>query len=355
MFDREENKIYLKSIQGAIDGGHMQASIDNKYMYPWRINIFPGTSCMFFCSFCGRNHGSVVDDAYESYLYFKQVIEQDSGKDPRVFGIGGGLEPLTTPYIGEIFKNLHDGGYKCRMLTNAFLLNNKYIKKHEYINSLDHIRVSLYGIDEEEYKNTTKHNKGWHVVKENLKNYNKIENRTKLYLNYILLPSNYKNILKVIDYIDYIGGCDNLSLREDFAFHYEIEERKTLTEYLLKFDTEIKKRGIRVDYGYSLSQLLKGLETKLLRVTSVDQLTKRQSPQVKIALDPRGDIYYYQEAAFIDRPGSDRHILGNIKNSSIEEELKKEVEIEPDINDAKYMDAFNQTVELYKWSKRCMN
>ena len=142
---------YWKTLLPIIESGAMQAAIDGIYRYPYRINLYPGTSCMFSCHFCNRNYDYVVKD---SENIFSQLIEQDDGSDKHRFGVTGGLEPLTSPYIGKICKDLHDGGYVSRMVTNGFLLNDKMLRTNPYINSLDSIRVSLYGMDHKETLST---------------------------------------------------------------------------------------------------------------------------------------------------------------------------------------------------------
>ena len=57
--------------------------------------------------------------------------------------------------------------------------------------------------------------KGYQVVKNNLKLLDR-----KVKLNYVVLPQNVEKIAKILDYIDDIGGIDELSLREDFSFQY---------------------------------------------------------------------------------------------------------------------------------------
>jgi dTDP-4-amino-4,6-dideoxy-D-glucose ammonia-lyase len=232
------------------------------------------------------------------------------------------------------------------MITNGFLLNSKTLNKNPYINSLDHIRVSLYGLDEEEYLTTTRHKKGWPIVKYNLTNYNKRDDKTKLYLNYVLIPENFHKLNRIINYIEDIGGISNLSLREDFTFQYEIDERKKIQDILLAFDEKIKKLKIPVDYGYALQDAMAGKDTTLMQVTH-KEMNRTQSPQVKVCLDPNGNLYSHMEAGFVDRPGASRHCLGNVINSSIEEQLKQMVEIEPQEGDTQYMDAYNHLVYKY--------
>ena len=338
-----EQTPYWKTLQPVIDSGAMYYAMHGFYRYPYRINIYPGTSCMFSCLFCGRNYDAIVKN---SKNVFSQIIEQDDGKDPNRIHISGGLEPLTSPYINQITKDLFDGGYKARMITNGFLLNEKVLGKNPYINSLDHIRVSLYGLDENEYLTTTKHKKGWPIVKQNLTKYTKRKERTKLYLNYVLLPENFVKLNRILEYIEDIGGIDNLSLREDFTFQYEIAERNKVRDALLLFNEKVKKMNTTVDYGYALTDAMNGNNTTLMKVT-YKEISRKQCPQIKVCVDPNGNIYSHMEAGFVDRPGALRHALGNVTNSSIEQELKKQVEIEPQDDDTQYMDAYNHLMAKY--------
>jgi len=334
---------YWKTLEPIIASGAMDAAIKGEYRYPHRINIYPGTSCMFKCVFCGRNYDVKIKD---NVNVFRQVIEQDDGVDPYRINISGGLEPLTSPHINDICRDLHAKGYKSRMITNGFLLNDKTLDKNPYINSLDHIRVSLYGVDNRETVSTTRHQKGWGVVRDNLRKYNLRNDKTRLFLNYVLLPEHYNRLDSIVDYIDHIGGVENLSLREDFTFQYEIDERSKLRDSLLSFNDKMRDMEVEIDYGYSLQQLINGEETTLTRVTH-QELRPRQSPQVKICVDPRGEIYSYLEAGFVDRPGALRHSHGNIIGSSIEQELMKKKSIPPMEGDTQYLDAFNHLILKY--------
>jgi dTDP-4-amino-4,6-dideoxy-D-glucose ammonia-lyase len=344
MLMRFEGTPYWKTLEPIIKSGAMEAAIKGEYRYPYRINIYPGTSCMFRCLFCGRNYDAVIKGSRPNV--FSQIIDQDDGKDPDRINISGGLEPLTSPYINDICRDLDKGGYRSRMITNGFLLNDKIVTKNPYINSLEHIRVSLYGLDRGEYNITTGHDKGWHVVKENLTNYNKRDDKTKLYLNYVLLPEHFDNLSKILQYIEDVGGVHNLSLREDFTFRYEIDDRNKIQDTLLDFDDKIRRMGVSVDYGYALQDAMVGRENFLIRV-SAEELTTKQSPQIKVCLDPNGNLYSYMEAGFVDRPGAIRHSLGNVVNSSIEKELRKQKQIEVRADDIQYMDAYNHLILKY--------
>jgi TDP-4-amino-4,6-dideoxy-D-glucose deaminase len=339
-----ENTPYWSTLRPIIDSGAMQAAIDGVYKYPYRINLYTGISCMFSCHFCNRNYDYAVKD---SDNVFSRLIEQDDGSDKHRFGVTGGLEPLTSPYIGKICKDLHDGGYVSRMVTNGFLLNDKMLGKNPYINSLDNIRVSLYGLDYDETIVTTKHAKAYEVVKKNLTNYNKRDDRTLLYLNYVLLPENLDRLESIMSYILDIGGADSISLREDHSFRFNVEDRNKLQDALLRFDERVKKYyQIKIDYGYGLQNAMKGIDTPLVKV-SHKELIDTQSPQVKVCVDPRGDIFSYMDAGFTGRHGVERYCLGNVTNSSLQEQLKKMKKIVPLEQDPTYLDAFNHLIHRY--------
>ena len=152
----------------------MQAAIDGTYKFPKGVNLFPGISCMFECSFCGRNY----DARHPKYNYFyERLLDQDPKDNPYRYNISGGLEPLTYHEIDRLCKDLYDRGFKSRLVTNGFLLTKKNIEKKPNLLTLDHIRVSLYGYTKEQTYLTTKHPKGYDVVKENLTDYNKLTNK----------------------------------------------------------------------------------------------------------------------------------------------------------------------------------
>ena len=351
MFVNFKDTPYWKTLAPIIDSGAMQAAIDGVYRYPYRINLYPGTSCMFKCVFCGRNHNATAD---RSDNIFSKIIQDDDGKDKDRINITGGLEPLTSPHINTICKDLYDKGYRARMITNGFLLNDKTLTKNPYVDSLHHLRISLYGLDEEETQSTTGHNKGWTIVKDNLTAYNKRQEKTDLYLNYVLLPAHFENLNKILQYIEQIGGIKNLSLREDFSFQYPIKDRNKIGEKLIEFDEQAKKMNVTVDYGYGLTDAMNGISRPLMTV-SHHELVETQSPQVKICVDPAGNIFSHMQAGFVKRTGALRHCLGNVVGSSIQKELSKMKEVKPEAGDEKFVDAFNSLIYKYIYEQRKQN
>ena len=80
-----------------------------------------------------------------------------------------------------------------------------------------------------------------------------------------------------------------------------------------------------------------------------EQMDKHGWPQIATSIDSLGNLYVYHETGFLDRPGSERYIIGNIKNSSITDIVKKHL-TGPGIKvlpfDVGFMDAFDHTTTL---------
>ena len=69
-------------------------------------------------------------------------------------------------------------------------------------------------------------------------------------------------------------------------------------------------------------------------------------PQASVSVDLYGDVYLYREAAFLDRPGARRYILGNLINEgSMENVIKNFINKKKEINiletDRDYLDTWD--------------
>ena len=178
--------------------------IENNYKFPLRIAIFPGVSCMFYCGFAENQNAkydsSVIDEGINKISNMISECEKDTK-----ISISGGLEPLTNPKLGKIIKKGSDMGYKLPLITNGYSLTENYIKKNPEIWLLDSLRVSLYGHDEESYKNITRLDKSYKIVKKNMINFlksrNMINKNLKVGFNFIILPENYKDLKNVLSLI----------------------------------------------------------------------------------------------------------------------------------------------------------
>ena len=92
------NRYWTNTISPLLNNGSLESAVERKYAYPNRIGLYPGMTCQFFCSFCGRNYDARYDskDIKTSFDVFKKIIDQDPKSDVNWrdrFRISGGLEP----------------------------------------------------------------------------------------------------------------------------------------------------------------------------------------------------------------------------------------------------------------------
>mgnify|MGYP000179560158 CR=1 FL=1 len=206
---------------------------------------------------------------------------------------------------------------------------------------LDSLRISLYGIDEESYEFITTVKKSYKMVKRNCINFlikrNKENSKIKFGFNYIILKENYKNLPKVIDFIDEVNaevkngpGIDFLSLRDDFdtvtgisderdhdkKYHLDglltEDNREELIELFKNFESDKRLQNLHIDYGYALHPIKLGvLGKKLTRITD-DKMRKYGHTQLSVCVDLYGDVFLYREAGFLNRNGNEKFIIGRV-------------------------------------------
>ena len=81
-------------------------------------------------------------------------------------------------------------------------------------------------------------------------------------------------------------------------------------------------------------------------------------PQSSVAVDLYGDVYLYREAAFLDRPGAKRYIIGNLLEKKtmkkvIEDFIDKERDFEIMDSDRNYLDVWDHiSIKLSKQYKK---
>ena len=336
---------------------------------------------MFFCGFCGRNQkakyqSSVVDDGIDK---IKNMI-LDANNETKI-SISGGLEPLTNPKLGRIIKIGSDLGFKLPLITNAYSLTDAYIKKNPEIWLLDSLRVSLYGHDDQSYKEITQLDKSFKMVKKNvinfLKSRNDINKNLKVGFNFIILPENYKNLREVLLLIKDINsevkngeGINFLTLRDDYQSvtgqdeNYDTERkyrlsngmsdknREDLLNVIQNFE-ELKRKycpSLHVDYGYSLEYLSQKIFDRGLIKIKGEEIRSFGFSQLSVAVDLHGDIFLFREAGFLNRQGNKKVIIGRLgdeKNSlenNIKNFLKKNVPIKFEKNDSRFLDSFDHVL-----------
>ena len=113
---------------------HFQSVLNNEFVFPQLVGLHIGMSCMFRCHFCPRNHDVTYDHelAEQSLRLVKSLFDQSPKDHPNWqtrFGISGGHEPLTNPYLGDMIDYGSDLGYKISIYSNGYMLTPKILSK----------------------------------------------------------------------------------------------------------------------------------------------------------------------------------------------------------------------------------
>ena len=154
---------------------------------------------------------------------------------------------------------------------------------------------------------------------------------------------------------------DFLTLREDFREKAENilgEERKEIYNIFNDIQKRLESRNLNklhIDYGYALESMRKNLDSYQQPLKKIDykQLRPKAFPQIAVMVDPKGDVYTYHEATFLDREGSERYSIGIVdKEHSLEDLVKEFVEnsngiTEPLPHDVDYLDAFDYVITVF--------
>jgi len=89
------------------------------------------------------------------------------------------------------------------LITNGYSLTENFVKRNPGIWKLDSLRLSLYGVDEESYYFITRLKKSYSMVIKNsinfLKQRNEINPKLKFGLNFIVIPENIDQVLKILN------------------------------------------------------------------------------------------------------------------------------------------------------------
>ena len=146
-----------------------------------------------------------------------------------------------------------------------------------------------------------------------------------------------------------------------------IDQKKILANSILEFENLIHNddylKNIFVDYGFTLEPLKNGILTEKFEniFASLEDLKDFGVPQASVAVDLYGDVYLYREAAFLDRPGAKRYIIGNlIDEGSMQNVMKNFINNPKNIDisesDRDYLDTWDHiTVRLSQQIKKNIN
>lgn len=360
------SKYWNNTLLPLLHSSHLEAAIENKYIYPNRIGLYPGLTCQFFCSFCGRNYDAEYEKsvAKKSLDVFKKVIDEDPRDRDNWqdrFRISGGLEPLTNPYIGDIVSYGKNNDFNMQMYTNGYALSSRFLDKQQGLLDLEVVRFSLYGHDKDSYARVTKNSKGYEIVKENIRNFLKQNSNVKVGVNWIILPGHSSELPFVFDLIEDINSTQQqkiqfITLREDFsqsASYISSEERKKLYDIFSLVEERCQKssalKDLHIDYGYQLDPVKHGKPAGPLRMANWDQMNAYGFPQIATTVDSLGNMYVYHETGFINRAGSDRYIIGNMLEQKVEDIVKQHLNskgIKAKPFDVVFLDAFDHLMTL---------
>ncbi len=359
--------------------------LNKEYSYPFKVGIYPGISCMYECSFCGRNYDARYkrDSLDKGIELYKALIDEAPKDDKNRFYISGGLEPFTNPKLNQIISHLKNNNFNSSMYTNGYMLTSKYLNKYPEIFDLDSLRISFYGVDDEQYFNVTKKKNAFNIVTKNIEDYLRMKteksSKTSFGLNFVILTSREKDLVDLIKLLSNINkkidsdkknNFDFLTLREDFSIYGDrmsIDQKKILANSILEFENLIHNddylKNIFVDYGFTLEPLKNGILTEKFEniFASLEDLKDFGVPQASVAVDLYGDVYLYREAAFLDRPGAKRYIIGNlIDEGSMQNVMKNFINNPKNIDisesDRDYLDTWDHiTVRLSQQIKKNIN
>jgi dTDP-4-amino-4,6-dideoxy-D-glucose ammonia-lyase len=225
-------------------------------------------------------------------------------------------------------------------------------------------------VDENSYFKVTRRKGAFALVKANLIEFlrerNRRGSRVKVGMNFIVLVNSTDQVLRLLDVIkeinDAVGGrgVDFLTLREDFSVPetegLTAEERKRLVDIFARFNERRRTEcpDLKVDFGYALYPLSQGLLGRPLAMVTHEGMRPRAYPQVSVAIDILGDVYLYRDAAFLERPGAARYIIGRVtRERSLRQVVADFVEsgreIPPLPDDPALMDAFDHVVTKTLW------
>jgi dTDP-4-amino-4,6-dideoxy-D-glucose ammonia-lyase len=364
---------YWQTILPLVTSGSIEDVLRDRYGFPVRIGIYAALSCMFHCSFCGREANARYDHAAlgNGNAVFDDIFAAMAADGRSTLSLGGGLEPLTNSRIDDVIHGAKSRGLRVPLVTNGYMLTPKYQELHPGLFDLDIFRVSLYGVDDASYQQVTGRKQAFEPVKANvisfLKERNRRGSRTKFGFNFIVLMNTTDQVLRVLDVIRDINsqvdngpGVDFLTLREDFSVPEEgglsSAERQALVDIFARFRAKQRNEcpRLEVDYGYALHALSEGVMWKPLAMVKAADMYPKVYPQVSVAVDILGDVYLYRDAAFLNRPGADRYIIGRVSpERSLEQVIRGYLEttqgIEPRPDDPALMDAFDHVVSKTVW------
>jgi dTDP-4-amino-4,6-dideoxy-D-glucose ammonia-lyase len=365
----QASKYWENTIIPLVQSGVVQAARWNEPRHPFRVGLYVGASCMFYCSFCGRNHDARYspDTIAPGNSLFDSMFRDAPAGDPYVFYVSGGLEPLTNPGIGELVWTGAARGFKLSLYTNGFMLTPHLLSKQQGLWELDTLRISLYGVDQASTTRVTRNDKAFEQVRRNAKTFLRLRNERgvpmKFGFNFVVLPGQIHQVLELAELIAEVNRdagndrqVDFLTLREDYSVPVErglsAAERARMVEILGALEERCLRDDLcdlQIDFGYALQAASEGVVGRPLEMVPYAHMRPHGYPQISVVVDLLGDVYLYRESGFLERPGARRYIIGRVSETRSLEQVVAEFlasgrRIEPEPGDTGFFDVFDHVV-----------
>ena len=71
----DANRYWNNTISPLLNNGSLENAVNGIYAYPNRVGLYPGMTCQFFCTFCGRNYNA----KYKACLLYTSPSPRDRG------------------------------------------------------------------------------------------------------------------------------------------------------------------------------------------------------------------------------------------------------------------------------------
>ena len=361
---------WVNTILPLWESTHFQHVLKNEFIFPQLIGLHMGMSCMFRCHFCPRNHDVTYDNALaeQSLRIVKSLFDQAPKDNPgwyNRFGISGGHEPLTNPYMGDMISYGADLGYKLKMYSNGYMLTPKLLAKRPGLLKALAIRISMYGVDDASYDSNTRTERGWQIVSNNipasLDHIKASGADTKLGLNWIVLPGQADLVKRLIEHVqrwnEHGNGIGFVTLREDYSPGQEelvANEKNLLIDIFDWIQSEHTKGNLGntvIDYGYALNPLACGFsDFGPIKKAHHSMYHAKGYPQLSVQVDPRGDVNVFH-AGYQDKPGAKKYHIGNLNQEPdiakiVANHLASDHKYDFTDFDEEFMDSFDHAMQL---------
>lgn len=238
--------------------GYLNQSND---VHPLSISLEVTNNCNFRCCHCFIKHSFSGKEGMMSFEKIKDIINQIADYGVPILYLTGG-EALIRNDITDIVAYGKQCGLTINLKTNGSLFTDRILDSFAD-SGIDTIQVSLYGMNDSEYKGVTGY-KGtddiFATIKRNVEGI--ISRNIKIDLTHITLKENYKSC------VNFVGWCKELGLKPEqyhnsTEIHPEntgnieptdhalsIEEKKELIEELLAYDKDYAKRIYKIPRGF---------------------------------------------------------------------------------------------------------